>query len=69
MTTADHAQAALAALALNPDPNTNDAIVDLLADLRHVCDLLGLDYAELDRIALSYYRQELALAALASENN
>jgi hypothetical protein len=69
MTNADHAQAALDALAMNPDPNTNDAIVDLLADLRHACDLLGLDYAELDRIALSYYRQELALAALASENN
>jgi len=59
MTNADHAQAALDALAMNPDPNTNDAIVDLLADLRHACDLLGLDYAELDRIALSYYRQEL----------
>jgi hypothetical protein len=69
MTNADHARRALDALALNPDPNNTDAVIDLMADLRHACDLLGLDYAELDRIALSYYRQELALAALASENN
>ena len=67
MTNADYARRALAALALNPDPDQSDAIVDLLANLRHACDLLGLDYPELDRLALSHYRQELTLAALAPE--
>jgi hypothetical protein len=63
MTNADHAHRALAALALNSDPSPTDAIVDLLADLRHACDLLELDYRELDRIAHTHYRDEIGLDA------
>ena len=35
-----------------------DALCDLLADLRHLCDALGLDYAAADRTAYQYYLEE-----------
>ena len=35
-----------------------EAITDLLSDLRHLCDALGLDFAELDRIAYRHYIEE-----------
>lgn len=38
------------------DPDT--CIVDLLADLRHICDTLRLDFAELDRRAYDHYLLE-----------
>lgn len=34
------------------------AITDLLADLRHLCDAKGLDFADLDRIAYNHYSHE-----------
>lgn len=33
-------------------------IVDLLADLRHLCDALGLDFAQLDRAGFLGYATE-----------
>ena len=33
-------------------------IVDLLADLRHLCDGLGLDFGDLDRLAYQHYAVE-----------
>jgi hypothetical protein len=33
-------------------------IADLLADLRHLCDGLGLDFGELDRQAFRHYATE-----------
>ena len=33
-------------------------ISDLLADLRHLCDGLGLDFGELDRLAFRHYATE-----------
>lgn len=41
-------------------------IVDLLADLRHLCDALGLDFAQLDRAAFLGYATERARASTAS---
>jgi hypothetical protein len=34
-------------------------IVDLLADLRHLCDALKLDFGDLDRVAHGHYTAEL----------
>ncbi len=36
-----------------------EGIADLLADLRHLCDALGLDFAELDSRAYDHYICEL----------
>ena len=33
-------------------------IADLLGDLRHLCDALGLDFGELDRRAFQHYATE-----------
>lgn len=33
-------------------------IADLLADLRHLCDGLGLDFGEMDRAAFRHYASE-----------
>ena len=38
-----------------------EGIADLLADIRHLCDLLQLDFAELDSRAYSNYSNELVL--------
>lgn len=38
-----------------------EAIIDLLANLRHLCDLRGLDFAKLDRVAYSHYVEELRI--------
>lgn len=40
-------------------------ITDALADLRHLCDLLQLDFADLDRQAHDHYRAETTRAACA----
>ena len=36
-----------------------DAVADLLADLRHYCDANGLDYATLDERGGMHYEYEL----------
>lgn len=36
-----------------------NGICDLLADLRHLCDSLNLDFAELDLRAYRHYQAEL----------
>lgn len=38
------------------DPQAN--IIDMLSDLRHLCDRLGLDFAALDRPAYQHYLEE-----------
>ncbi len=39
----------------NEKANTDSAVVDMLTDLRHVCDRYGLDYASLNRIARGHH--------------
>ena len=34
-------------------------VTDALADLRHLCDRRGYDFAELDRTAYSHYIEEI----------
>ncbi len=52
-------QASYEAVAPNtPTPDPEDAITDMLADLRHLCDGLNLDFAQLDRKAYKYYIEE-----------
>lgn len=40
------------------DVEMPDGIVDLLTDLRHLCDAVGLCYGDLDRIAYGHYTEE-----------
>src|SRR4051794_20270510 len=35
------------------------AVSDILADLRHICDEKGFDFAELDRVGYAHYRAEI----------
>lgn len=49
------------------DPTPPDAIIDVLADLRHLCDALGLDFAELDKSAARHYLEERVNNAPISE--
>lgn len=35
-----------------------DDVVDILADLRHLCTRAGWDFADLDRIAYQHYIEE-----------
>lgn len=39
--------------------NPGLAIADVLADLRHLCDRLGLDFARIDKQAHGHYISEL----------
>ncbi len=43
---------------LDPDEEDPDALIDLLADLRHFCDTRGVCYADYDRIACDHYDEE-----------
>lgn len=44
----------------DPDNNCAEAgIIDLLTDLRHLCDSLNFDFAEFDRQAYRHYSAEL----------
>lgn len=52
-----------AILAGYEDSISGECIVDLLADLRHVCDALCLDFALMDRQAYEHYVNEKATAA------
>jgi hypothetical protein len=45
--------------AFNEEELQNVTICDMLADLRHLCDADGLDFAELDRRAYQHYCAEL----------
>ena len=41
------------------DPDCTANIVDLLADLRHLCDAIELDYDDCDRVAKNHYENEV----------
>ena len=41
-----------------------DNVVDMLTDLRHVCDVQGLDFGECDRIAHNNYLPEMAAQSM-----
>ena len=41
------------------DPHgAQENVVDMLADLRHLCDVKGWDFADLDRQAYQHYIEE-----------
>ena len=39
-------------------------IADMLTDLRHLCDVQGLDFGECDRIAYQNYLSEMATQSM-----
>lgn len=39
-------------------------VIDILTDIRHLCDVNDWDYSKLDRIAYSHYSQERASGML-----
>jgi hypothetical protein len=45
--------------AYNEENEPNICIIDLLADLRHICDAAGLDFGALDHDAYQHYCAEL----------
>jgi hypothetical protein len=47
------------ALSHYDEPTFDSAVVDVLADLRHYCDALGADFADLDRVAHDHYKAKL----------
>lgn len=40
-----------------------DAISDLLADIRHFCAIAGLDFNRCDRVAWAYHQDEIGGAS------
>lgn len=44
----------------NPGGEKDQHIGDLLCDLRHYCDMEGIDFAECDRQGAMHYRDERA---------
>lgn len=44
--------------ATSPRGDVEDAVTDLLSDLRHLCQQLGIDYAEHDRRAQQHFSEE-----------
>lgn len=42
------------------DDTNDEAIADMLSDLRHLCDARRLDFAKLDRRAYRNYADEMA---------
>jgi len=42
---------------------TEDAITDLLADLRHLCAAADLDFARCERVAAMYFNAEIGGAS------
>lgn len=44
---------------LNDENSVEHDIRDMLANLRHLCDAVGLDFAEVDRLAYRTYREEV----------
>ena len=67
----ENRRAAKRALALVSKVNRGDDIetniTDLLANIRHLCDLLELDYAELDYGAYHHYTAEVVQARTGAE--
>lgn len=51
-----------AIMAAYEDPWPEEAIIDLLADIRHLCDRLELDYGKLDDMAYGHYTEERRMA-------
>ena len=51
-----------AIIAAYEDDTPAECIADLLADLRHLCDALALDFAERDREAYRRYARERVAA-------
>ncbi len=47
------------ALSNYDEPTLDSAVVDILADLRHYCEAMGMDFADLDRVALGHYLAEM----------
>lgn len=47
---------------LNTDKYAGDStiITDILADIRHICDMKRFEFAKLDEIAQMHYREEVA---------
>ncbi len=43
--------------------NTEGGIVDMLANLLHICDQEGLDFAECERQARNHYQAEIEVVA------
>ena len=55
---AHNAKRSIMATYEDADSDVGAAIVDLLADIRHLCDKIGLDYADHDRVAYNHYIEE-----------
>ena len=58
--TSSHVATAEKALKSVYDNTGDEAVVDMLADLRHLCDARRLDFAKLDRRAYRNYADEMA---------
>jgi hypothetical protein len=54
-----HVTTAQKALKTVYDRDNDEAIADMLADLRHLCDSKRLDFAKLDRRAYRNYAAEM----------
>lgn len=48
------------------DPTFETTVADLLGDLRHFCDLKGLDFERIDRQGDQFYSAELASEGVGS---
>jgi predicted metallopeptidase len=55
---AHNAKRSILATYEDAESDASAAIVDLLADIRHLCDKVGLDYADHDRVAYNHYTEE-----------
>ena len=42
-----------------PIESLEEGVIDILADLRHLCDMEGFDFGKLDRMAYEHYTVEL----------
>lgn len=63
---AARAKDAIASVFEKDTPST--MISDMLSDIRHLCDRLGLDYGEIDRNAYSNYSGEVSDARRAKRH-
>ena len=57
-TNEERAEAAQRAIDACADEGGDAGIIDTLANLRHLCDRDGMDFAELDRMAYNHYLEE-----------
>jgi hypothetical protein len=56
LTSATHARGTRPAIA-------EDEVIDLLIDIRHLCDAAGLDYAQCHYLARGHYQHEIGGAS------